>query len=630
MVGKLKTENLKLKTISIILSVLIFVFSLFALHFTLLASPVYAQESTPSSLQPTTLDAVASSAYNLPTTISPTSPQFTDLLMHNTLHTFSCLMVGGSIIGQPCLTYRVTQDAQGAIQSIPVLSQTNLSGGALGATASLIELLYLNPPVRTGEYLGSLGEQFGIVKQAHAQVSGSGANILSPILALWRVSRNIAYIIMIIIFVVIGLMVMFRQRINPQTVITAQAALPGLIIGLILITFSYFLAALITDTAFIGTNIVGAYFSAAQNPPPPNTNLLETLSDQNVLSITSRFVGVIGQGDIHAVVENILSQLQGGPATIVRLFASFLAYHYAFQLGDLPASVASGAYCTVTTGTAVLNPIAWFSGNASLSLQEVPGCINDSIIVAKTLLALTAGAVALIFPATPISWAIYVVLIAILIYTMFKLLFRLVNNFLTIIFLTVTAPFHFLAASLPGRQGIATGWILNMLCNVLAFPAVIAVFYFVNFLLGSEAAGLATGRPPFPVTGGPLDLSAGGALPLFGGMETGFIRIIIAYVALLATPTIPDLICRAIGRVGQAGQLIGQEIRGEYTSGQQYLGRFGQSGQEFTTGLGGGREWAFNPRTNKYEYITRSPSIMGGAIGVIRRRLGGGTRESAT
>jgi len=53
---------------------------------------------------------------------------------------------------------------------------------------SLIGALYMNPPVRTADYLASVGEGLGIVKEAHAQVSGSGASVLSPILSLWQVS----------------------------------------------------------------------------------------------------------------------------------------------------------------------------------------------------------------------------------------------------------------------------------------------------------------------------------------------------------------------------------------------------------------------------------------------------------
>jgi hypothetical protein len=55
-------------------------------------------------------------------------------------------------------------------------------------------------------------------------------------------------------------MIMLRQKLNPQTVISVQSALPGLVIGLIMVTFSYFIAALITDSAFFGVQIVAQIF----------------------------------------------------------------------------------------------------------------------------------------------------------------------------------------------------------------------------------------------------------------------------------------------------------------------------------------------------------------------------------
>ena len=226
MIEKFKNQNSKIKiaikksrffkTFKFLPVVLTFTFLLLTLPIS-----VHAQASTPSDIP-------------IPSTVSPTSPIYTDLLVSNMFHTFSCLMVGSSMISQPCLTYQ---------SGIPVLSKVNLQGGVLGSTTSVIAMLYLNPPVRTADYLASVGQGMGIVKEAKAQVGGSGSGVLSPILKLWEVSRNISYVFMIIVFVVIGLMVMFRNKINPQTVITAQAALPGLVIGLIMITFSYFLAA---------------------------------------------------------------------------------------------------------------------------------------------------------------------------------------------------------------------------------------------------------------------------------------------------------------------------------------------------------------------------------------------------
>src|SRR3990167_6572032 len=100
--------------------------TLFISFLLLFATPAFAQGATssPSATLPT-------NNYQLPTYVSPTSPLYTDMLLHNMFHTFSCLASGKSVIGQPCLTYQVTKNAQGTIQSIPVLSSIDISGGLL-------------------------------------------------------------------------------------------------------------------------------------------------------------------------------------------------------------------------------------------------------------------------------------------------------------------------------------------------------------------------------------------------------------------------------------------------------------------------------------------------------------------
>lgn len=537
----------------------------------LLTPAAFAQTSSPSAIPTLTQN------YQGVTTIIPTSPQYTDLLLNNLFHTFSCVAVGQSIIGQQCLSYQVVQDAQGKMTSVPVLSSANLSYGVLGATSSLLSGLYLNPPIRTTNYLASVGSSFGLVKEAHAQVVGSGAAVLDPILRLWQVSRNISYIIMIIIFMVIGLMVMFRQRINPQTVITAQAALPGLVIGLILITLSYFLAALLTDTAFLGTNIVGHFFSAAKSQQT-NQNLVDEVANDNALSIFSLFVGAIGRGEIVDAIDTVINSMRGETQTLVRAAAGIIAFQ---------------------TGNAV--------GSAIPFVGDVAGPILGTIGAVGTAL----------LPGQVLGTVFWIIAAVVLIYTMIRLLLRLINSYLAIIFLTITAPFHFLAASLPGRQSIAVDWARNMLCNALAFPAVMAVFYFVAFLLGTSEA-------PFRVTN-IAELSGRETLPLFGGMNMKFIRALLAFGALLATPAIPDILCKTIGKQGAAGQMIEQAINTNLRGGQDYgrrvAGGLGQAGQSIGR-LFDQPEYYYNPRTEQSEVRMK----MGGARATWEKVTGlGGT-----
>lgn len=460
------------------------------------------------------------------------------------------------------------------IHSTPYLSSVNTNNGVLGITLSMIGEVISTPPVRSSEFIANLGEQVGI-KSAHAQVGGSGSGVLSSIFKLWEVSRNISYFIMILIFVFVGLMVMFRQKLNPQTVITIQMALPGLVIGLIMITFSYFLASLISDIAFLGTNIVGYYFSLADPTitKPTQLPLVEKSratfvsgvagagfadeQEANVLTIFSRYTGIISTSKIKAALDGIWPYLDdpargnfpiaGGilgvlgidgmdPKQAITLLANMLAIQFLLPFGSL------------------------FGGKGQTVAALAPPVISSF-----------AGSTFLI--AYSMSWIAMIALI----YSMIRLLIRLINSLLSIIFLTITAPFHFLAASLPGRQGLFSSWMFNMLCNVLAFPAVFAVFYFVAFILKGR-----TSNCPITVSGAcdPLfqvgqgaSIATGAAFPLLGGISLDFLNILIAFGALMAIPAVPDTICKAVGKPSSLGAALAGAVGAGIGQGQKYQGQ---------------------------------------------------------
>lgn len=122
--------------------------------------------------------------------------------------------------------------------------------GAVAKIGSMIAYMIGHPPVSTSEYLADLGSNLGLpIKSVYAQ--GIGWQALRPILPIWKAFRNIAYLAFVIIFVAIGFMIMFRTKINPQTVVSVQAALPKIIVTLLLVTFSYAIAGLMIDLIYI-------------------------------------------------------------------------------------------------------------------------------------------------------------------------------------------------------------------------------------------------------------------------------------------------------------------------------------------------------------------------------------------
>lgn len=127
------------------------------------------------------------------------------------------------------------------------------SSGVLGIQQQFVAMLYDNQ-ISSQEYIADLLDNVGIptVSRAYAQSTGGGTgyNAMKPFLEFWKVFRNLAYSLYIIMFVVVGIMIMLRTKVNAQTIITIQTALPNLLITLLLITFSYAIVGFMIDIMY--------------------------------------------------------------------------------------------------------------------------------------------------------------------------------------------------------------------------------------------------------------------------------------------------------------------------------------------------------------------------------------------
>ena len=130
-------------------------------------------------------------------------------------------------------------------------TERNNNPGMLGDAGQMMASLYSVPPVSSTQYLAYLGDKVGIIKPAYAQEQSMGFQMNLPILPVWAAMRDVAYGLSVILFVVMGFAIMFKVKIDPKTVITIQLALPKIIIGLLLITFSYAIAGLVMDFMYL-------------------------------------------------------------------------------------------------------------------------------------------------------------------------------------------------------------------------------------------------------------------------------------------------------------------------------------------------------------------------------------------
>lgn len=117
-------------------------------------------------------------------------------------------------------------------------------------------------PVSGIYYVKDLISKFSIVETANAQ--GFGYNTANNSLrSVWTATRNISYGFIVIATIIISFMIMFQIKINPQTVISIQVAIPKIIIASILITFSYAIAGFAIDLMYVVLGLVAMILSGS-------------------------------------------------------------------------------------------------------------------------------------------------------------------------------------------------------------------------------------------------------------------------------------------------------------------------------------------------------------------------------
>jgi hypothetical protein len=173
-------------------------------------------------------------------------------------------------------SYLVTPEIQGIVSTdnpgsaekttVGEMNPNKEPTGALRSTGKYLAHFIGTKPVSSNEYFASLFYNIGIPinTPAYAQV-GVGFDVFQPVLSLWRAFRNIAYLLYVVVFVIIGFMIMLRRKIDPQTVISIQSALPRLVITLLLITFSYAIAGLVIDFMYVAIYVPVFLLSAGSS-----------------------------------------------------------------------------------------------------------------------------------------------------------------------------------------------------------------------------------------------------------------------------------------------------------------------------------------------------------------------------
>lgn len=203
-----------------------------------------------------------------------------------------------------------------------------LVDGGVNTVSTLANNLFNSQPASGIQYIAYMGKRLNLISPAYAATPGQ--DFLAPMLDIWILNRNIAYVFFVVIFVIIGFMIMFRSKLNPQTVINIQLALPRIIVALILVTFSYAISGFIVDLIFFFNRFLNIYASPLKAfTVDPNTNISTPITPE-----TLDWLGLISKGygqwtsilDSLAKIFSPASLIQAAKGNLSVLFDVIVAF----------------------------------------------------------------------------------------------------------------------------------------------------------------------------------------------------------------------------------------------------------------------------------------------------------------
>ena len=432
----------------------------------------------------------------------------------------------------------------------------NFNHSLFGFVTNLIVLPYANPPA-SGIYWAYSGLQnAGLVPKTYA-AEGIGFAAIKPFINIWKVFRDISYMLLVLVLIAIGFMIMFRAKINPQTVISVENSLPKIVVALLLITFSFPIAGFLIDLMYISIGIIAVFFSNVQNPPTWFAGQPQEILKKFYFSTSNdiwEFINPFYQsrvwqlsGAIFGILPDILKQI---------ISAALLIVIPPIKLLSIILSVVSlGKIKPISETTFFIPKIKEGLEKAGLSTDIV------GIIIALFILVVEYVLIGPLYTIAGVL-VIFLILCLSLFYMFFRIFFMLLYSYIQIILLIFFSPVILAVEMVPGKSTFSS-WVKNLLLNLATWPLLIIMILISQILLNQPPSQGNFWLPPFLIS-----------------INPEYIRIIISMGILFMTP---DLIRALKEMTGVKPMPLGLNF-GAFTAGAGAIvgGALGAAGQFYT------------------------------------------------
>lgn len=382
-------------------------------------------------------------------------------------------------------------------------------GGTGEIVSSSVGKLYESKPVDTGYYVNNIAEKLNPIKKVEAQTSTivpSGRVILQVISSMHSAIINFIFLIYIFIFIVIAFAIMMRQKLSGGAYVTVVNTIPRILISLVLVAFSYPIAASVIDLGYLGMNILydAGVNTIAWNVKGQEGKTLAQIPDDQQL------------GGVNGSTKKELVESLAPNSRAMNVFQVFSVT----SLGDgniLPEGERI-EFTEVELANEGIGKIANTLGNIFLGLLQVTG----DTATGNTL---------------NVSWLVVLIITIAALFSAFKLFFALLKEFINILFYPLAAPVMFAMYSLPGNDKIIMNWFKTYAGSVFSFVAVYGLFIIISLLGHQVVLNEGNSWNPF-------------LLGFKNAPSVATLSSLVAYGLFILSPQVPDMVKKAIGSAG--------------------------------------------------------------------------------
>lgn len=393
----------------------------------------------------------------------------------------------------------------------PADGDKNFNSSLLGFTTNLITVPYANPPASFSYWAINGLANAGFVPKSYA-AEGIGFASIKPFMEVWKVFRNIAYMIIVLVMIAIGFMIMFRVKINQQTVIAVENSLPKIVISLLLVTFSFAIAGFLIDLMYILILVSISLLSGLN---------IGDLQPGNVRNLQNYYIGAGAGGifpksiDYLLAGSEILKMLPFFLQFILRTIVSYIVSLLLTRLIFAGFKETLGSFSNSGGTAGILGNLVGINMG---EIANIPGVWVIFLVTALIMPFMAPLIVGLVLAIT-------------VFFLFFRIFFMLINSYIKILLLVMFSPLFLLAEALPGKKAFGF-WFKGLFTELLTFPVVVLINLTGYIIMKvSESASLGGVFQP----------------PLLGGLDPGAFSMLVGVGLVLLTPDLVKAMKQMLG-----------------------------------------------------------------------------------